>query len=281
MEPVNPLLPALRPDTPGLLRRAGSLINAVRGIQQESKSYWFEKGIACKDAEKWEDAVFYFGKIVNGQQDWQTHLLQGYCSCRAHKFAESLISLRKFAIEFADKADFVSQARELFPYQKKMYPRQCAKLLIYELFETETRVYDNGSRKDDYHIRYEYISDVKPLIEQDRLLIALLLMMEQSGYSSGNELVLRILEGVTSESLRFEKIRLSLWSQEQLIENECYDGDDCGCWLDYEQVEVVFYEKGPDLIEKYNALLNLRGANKAVGKRITCLINHISNFQYE
>lgn len=41
MEPVNPLLPALRADTPGLLRRAADLIGAVRGIQQEaSADYW-------------------------------------------------------------------------------------------------------------------------------------------------------------------------------------------------------------------------------------------------
>ncbi len=42
MESVNPLLPALRPDTPALLRRTGSLLGAVQGIQQEaSAEYWF------------------------------------------------------------------------------------------------------------------------------------------------------------------------------------------------------------------------------------------------
>ena len=41
MEPANPLLPALRPDTPALLRRTGSLLGAVQGIQQEaSAEYW-------------------------------------------------------------------------------------------------------------------------------------------------------------------------------------------------------------------------------------------------
>ena len=41
MEPTNPLLPALRPDTPALLRRTGSLLGAVHGIQQEaSAEYW-------------------------------------------------------------------------------------------------------------------------------------------------------------------------------------------------------------------------------------------------
>lgn len=43
MEPVNPLLPALRADTPALLRRAGSLLGSVQGIQQEaSAEYWLE-----------------------------------------------------------------------------------------------------------------------------------------------------------------------------------------------------------------------------------------------
>lgn len=42
MEPTNPLLPALRPDMPALLRRTGSLLGAVQGIQQEANAeYWY------------------------------------------------------------------------------------------------------------------------------------------------------------------------------------------------------------------------------------------------
>jgi len=279
MEPVNLLLPALRPDTPGLLRRTGGLLEAVRGIQQDSKSYWFNKGVSYKEAEEWNEAVFCFDKIANEQRDWQTHLLQGYCSCRAERFAESLISLRKFALEFTDKADFVSQARNIFPYQKKLYPRQCATLLIYGLFETETKVYDNGSRSDDYHVRYEYIFNVKPLIEQDRLLIALLLMMAEDGYSSSftGKLIQEILNGVISESLEFEKARLSLWLQEHLIEKGCYEGDDCGCWLVFDCLEDVFHEKGPNLVESYKKLLTFRD-NISIKARIISVCKHIEDY---
>ena len=58
MEPVNPLLPALRPDTPGLLRRAGGLINAVRNIQQEaSAEYWY--GLAMVSSANSETKLAY------------------------------------------------------------------------------------------------------------------------------------------------------------------------------------------------------------------------------
>lgn len=61
MEPVNPLLPALRPDTPGLLRRAGGMINAVRGIQQEaSAEYWY--GLAMALSADSENRLAYFAK---------------------------------------------------------------------------------------------------------------------------------------------------------------------------------------------------------------------------
>ncbi|OGX88581.1 hypothetical protein BEN48_09400 [Hymenobacter glacialis] len=165
----------------------------------------------------------------------------------------------------------------MFPYQRKMYPRQCATLLIYELFETATGVYDNGSRSDDYHISYEYISDVKPLFEQDRVLVSLLLMM--AGGIFANSLALKTLKESNSESLKFEKARLLLWYQERVIQGECYESDEDGDWIVFEWTEAVFYMNGPDLIEKYNDLLTIRGNNKAVEKRITHLVNHVNTFQ--
>lgn len=65
MEPVNPLLPALRPATSGLLRRAGGLLGAVRGIQQEaSAEWWYERGMEHKLAERWSEASSCFDKAL-------------------------------------------------------------------------------------------------------------------------------------------------------------------------------------------------------------------------
>lgn len=61
MEPINPLLPALRPDTPGLLCRAGGMLEAVRGIQQEaSAEYWY--GLAMAPSAESETRLAYAAK---------------------------------------------------------------------------------------------------------------------------------------------------------------------------------------------------------------------------
>lgn len=60
MEPVNPLLPALRPDTPGLLRRASGMLEAVRGIQQEMNGdYWLN---LAKNENPSDARAFYVTK---------------------------------------------------------------------------------------------------------------------------------------------------------------------------------------------------------------------------
>ena len=84
MEPVNPLLPALRADTPGLLRRAGSLIGAVHGIQQEaSAEYWFEQGVKHKELSDWLQARFCFDKAV-ALDDWHSSswLFNAFVNCQ-------------------------------------------------------------------------------------------------------------------------------------------------------------------------------------------------------
>ena len=65
MEPVNPLLPTLRPAA-GLLHRAGGLLAAVRGIQQEaSAEWWYERGNNFNSTENFEEAHACFRRVVS------------------------------------------------------------------------------------------------------------------------------------------------------------------------------------------------------------------------
>lgn len=95
MEFVNPLLPALRPDTHGLLRRTGGLINAVRDIQQDaSAGHWYERGIAFKAVGDWLQAALCFNRVVAlANAHWRGWLQAGQASAHLNQVEECRAAL--------------------------------------------------------------------------------------------------------------------------------------------------------------------------------------------
>lgn len=95
METVNPLLPALRADTTSLLRRAGGLLDAVRGIQQEGNSvYWFEKGQSATKEKRWQNALdCYSNCLAIDASDWDAVVAQTRALIGVSKLPEAIDSL--------------------------------------------------------------------------------------------------------------------------------------------------------------------------------------------
>ena len=95
MQPTNPLLPALRPDTPALLRRTGSLLGAVQGIQQEANAeWWFQQGMALKEADEWGQAAFCFGRVIElDNTHWRGWLLAGLSYAHLDKFEQCMTAI--------------------------------------------------------------------------------------------------------------------------------------------------------------------------------------------
>lgn len=146
MEPANPLLPALGADTPSLLRRAGGLLNAVRGIQQEANAeYWYELGLVSKQAEDWQQALYCFDRVIKmDTTHWRGRLFSGLSQahlkqvepCMAAIFGAEMHGRPKresdlFSFYALSESLFLSDFLDEQKGESKQYPLSAALALVH------------------------------------------------------------------------------------------------------------------------------------------------------